>query len=108
MCTCILYCSSPSFHFQKPGKKEAKKDPSASKAPAKKKPREGADDGSTSKKKKPKKKKDPNAPKRAISGFMFFSKMEREVFFSPFFLLLFFSIDKKAVSKYIPKESRTA
>ncbi|XP_022970630.1 FACT complex subunit SSRP1 [Cucurbita maxima] len=61
---------------EKPGKKEAKKDHSASKPPAKKKPREGTDDGS--KKKKPKKKKDPNAPKRAISGFMFFSKMERE------------------------------
>lgn len=71
---------SLSFPFQKPGKKEAKKDPSASKAPAKKKSREGADDGS--KKKKQKKKKDPNAPKRAISGFMFFSKMEREVIYS--------------------------
>lgn len=61
---------------EKPGKKEVKKDPSASKAPPKKKSREGTDDGS--KKKKQKKKKDPNAPKRAISGFMFFSKMERE------------------------------
>ncbi|KAM1600925.1 uncharacterized protein LOC126610219 isoform X1 [Malus sylvestris] len=31
-----------------------------------------------SKKKKQKKKKDPNAPKRAMSGFMFFSNMERD------------------------------
>ncbi|KAL6518900.1 FACT complex subunit ssrp1 [Orobanche hederae] len=60
-------------------------------APAKKKPKELSipkasssrkktkdveDDGS--KKKKPKKKKDPNAPKRAISAFMFFSQTERE------------------------------
>jgi len=35
------------------------------------------DDGS--KKKKQKKKKDPNAPKRAISAFMYFSQSEREV-----------------------------
>jgi structure-specific recognition protein 1 len=32
-----------------------------------------------SKKKKPKKKKDPNAPKRAIAPFMYFSKAERAV-----------------------------
>ena len=30
-------------------------------------------------KKKQKKKKDPNAPKRAMSGFMFFNILEREV-----------------------------
>lgn len=37
----------------------------------------GGEDGP--KKKKQKKKKDPNAPKKAISGFMFFSQSEREV-----------------------------
>ncbi|KAL8150287.1 hypothetical protein V2J09_020095 [Rumex salicifolius] len=58
----------------KPAKKE-KKDISASKpAPSKKKAREG--DEGTSKKKK--QKKDPNAPKRALSGFMYFSQIERE------------------------------
>ncbi|MBA0557395.1 hypothetical protein Golob_014467 [Gossypium lobatum] len=35
----------------------------------------GQDDG----KKKKRRKKDPNAPKRAMSGFMFFSQVEREV-----------------------------
>lgn len=37
----------------------------------------GGEDGP--KKKKQKKKKDPNAPKKAMSGFMFFSQSEREV-----------------------------
>ncbi|GLT36135.1 hypothetical protein SLA2020_105370 [Shorea laevis] len=59
---------------EKPVKKDPRKEPSSSKA-SKKKSREGDDD---SKKKKQKKKKDPNAPKRAMSGFMFFSQMERE------------------------------
>lgn len=36
------------------------------------------EDENGSKKKKPKKKKDPNAPKRAMTGFMFFSQSERE------------------------------
>lgn len=36
-------------------------------------------DDDNMKKKKQKKKKDPNAPKRAISAFMFFSQTEREV-----------------------------
>lgn len=64
--------------FQKPAKKELKKEPSTSKVPAsKKKSKEVDEDGP--KKKKPKKKKDPNAPKRAMPGFMFFSQMEREV-----------------------------
>lgn len=67
--------------FQKPSKKESKKEPSASKASSsKKKPKDGDEDGS--KKRKQKKKKDPNAPKRAMSGFMFFSQTEREVCFS--------------------------
>lgn len=67
--------------FQMPSKKESKKEPSASKASSsKKKPKDGDEDGS--KKRKQKKKKDPNAPKRAMSGFMFFSQTEREVCFS--------------------------
>ncbi|GLT35391.1 hypothetical protein SLA2020_098490 [Shorea laevis] len=59
---------------EKPVKKDPRKEASSSKA-SKKKSREGEDDG---KKKKQKRKKDPNAPKRAMSGFMFFSQMERE------------------------------
>ena len=45
----------------------------------------------SSKKKTQKKKKDPNAPKKAMSGFMYFSQMERDVssFFSPFVWLHF-------------------
>ncbi|XVF82641.1 hypothetical protein PTKIN_Ptkin16aG0065400 [Pterospermum kingtungense] len=58
---------------EKPAKKEPKKEASSSKA-TKKKARDGQDDGT----KKKKKKKDPNAPKRAMSGFMFFSQVERE------------------------------
>ncbi|KAM7506705.1 hypothetical protein LguiA_017158 [Lonicera macranthoides] len=62
---------------EKPAKKESKKEPSAAKASSsRKRPKGGDDDGS--KKRKPKKKKDPNAPKRAMSGFMFFSQTERE------------------------------
>uniref|UniRef100_A0A7N0SZ33 FACT complex subunit SSRP1 n=1 Tax=Kalanchoe fedtschenkoi TaxID=63787 RepID=A0A7N0SZ33_KALFE len=56
----------------KPQRKELKKEPSASK----KKPREV--DVESSKNKKQKKKKDPNAPKRAMTGFMYFSQVERE------------------------------
>ncbi|KAL2552332.1 FACT complex subunit SSRP1 [Forsythia ovata] len=60
-----------------PAKKKPKKEPSAPKASSsKKKAKDGDEDGS--KKKKQKKKKDPNAPKRAISAFMFFSQAERE------------------------------
>lgn len=60
-----------------PVKKKSKKEPSATKASSsRKKAKDGEDDGS--KKKKQKKKKDPNAPKRAISAFMFFSQTERE------------------------------
>ncbi|XVF14219.1 hypothetical protein REPUB_Repub09cG0039400 [Reevesia pubescens] len=58
---------------EKPAKKDPRKEASSSKA-TKKKARDGQDDG----KKKKRKKKDPNAPKRAMSGFMFFSQMERE------------------------------
>lgn len=67
--------------FQRPAKKESKKETSSSSkaSSSKKKSKDGDEDGS--KKKKQKKKKDPNAPKRALSGFMFFSNMEREVSF---------------------------
>ncbi|CAL0299008.1 unnamed protein product [Lupinus luteus] len=60
---------------EKPAKKEPKKDLSSKASTSKKKSKDADEDG---KKKKPKKKKDPNAPKRALSGFMFFSQMERE------------------------------
>nr|GEZ37356.1 FACT complex subunit SSRP1 [Tanacetum cinerariifolium] len=56
-------------------KKVSKKEAPASKTSLSKK--KNTDEGS-SKKKKQKKKKDPNAPKRAMSGFMFFSQLERE------------------------------
>ncbi|CAH1437643.1 unnamed protein product [Lactuca virosa] len=65
-------------------KKESKKEASGSKTAAaaasssKKKSKSGAGDEDGAKKKKQKKKKDPNAPKRAMSGFMFFSQLERE------------------------------
>ncbi|RXH89516.1 hypothetical protein DVH24_031873 [Malus domestica] len=64
--------------FQKPAKKESRKEPSTSKVSSskKQKTKDAGEDGS--KKKKQKKKKDPNAPKRAMSGFMFFSNMERD------------------------------
>ncbi|BAT89190.1 hypothetical protein VIGAN_06007500 [Vigna angularis var. angularis] len=59
---------------EKPAKKEIKKDLPPKASTSKKKPKDDED----GKKKKQKKKKDPNAPKRAMSGFMFFSKLERE------------------------------
>ncbi|XXG64352.1 hypothetical protein AAC387_Pa05g2330 [Persea americana] len=61
---------------EKPAKKEAKKEAAPKSSSSKRKPKDGDEDGS--KKRKPKKKKDPNAPKRAMSGFMFFSQTERE------------------------------
>ncbi|KAF7115424.1 hypothetical protein RHSIM_RhsimUnG0055900 [Rhododendron simsii] len=62
---------------EKSAKKESKKEPSISKASSSRvKSKVGGEDGP--KKKKQKKKKDPNAPKKAISGFMFFSMSERE------------------------------
>ncbi|XP_078432185.1 FACT complex subunit SSRP1-like [Wolffia australiana] len=61
---------------EKPAKREEKKEAATVKAPpAKRKAKDGDDDG---KKRKAKKKKDPNAPKRALSGFMFFSNSERD------------------------------
>ncbi|KAL5229587.1 hypothetical protein ABZP36_028363 [Zizania latifolia] len=57
---------------EKPSKKEA----SSSKVPLKKRKQKSADTEG-SEKRKPKKKKDPNAPKRAIAPFMYFSKAER-------------------------------
>lgn len=66
------------FQFQRSVKKDASKEASASKASLpKRKAMDGDEDGS--KKRKQKKKKDPNAPKRAMSGFMFFSNAERDV-----------------------------
>ncbi|KAI3743744.1 hypothetical protein L1987_56809 [Smallanthus sonchifolius] len=62
---------------EKPVKKEPKKEATTSKAVSSKKRTKSGDDD-VSKKRKPKKKKDPNAPKRAMSGFMFFSQLERE------------------------------
>ncbi|KAI3520826.1 hypothetical protein L1887_10278 [Cichorium endivia] len=59
-------------------KKESKKEASASKTPSSSKKRNKGGDEDGSKKRKQKKKKDPNAPKRAMSGFMFFSQLERE------------------------------
>lgn len=61
-----------------PVKKETKKEPTTSKASSSKKRAKSGEDEGSSKKRKPKKKKDPNAPKRAMSGFMFFSQLERE------------------------------
>ncbi|GJM94804.1 hypothetical protein PR202_ga11483 [Eleusine coracana subsp. coracana] len=57
--------------------KSSKKEATSSKPPPVKRMRKaGADEGSEKKKPK-KKKKDPNAPKRAIAPFMYFSKAER-------------------------------
>lgn len=58
-----------------PVKKKPKKEPSAAK-PSSNRKKQG-DEDNTSKSKKHKK-KDPNAPKRAMSAFMFFSQAERE------------------------------
>jgi structure-specific recognition protein 1 len=56
-----------------------KKEATATKpSSSKRKAKDGGEDGS---KKRPKKKKDPNAPKRGMSAFMFFSNAEREVNF---------------------------
>ncbi|KFK33752.1 hypothetical protein AALP_AA5G055500 [Arabis alpina] len=58
-------------------KKDNKREASSSKGLPPKKKALATEEGS-SKKKKQKKKKDPNAPKRAMSGFMYFSQMERD------------------------------
>ncbi|KAJ4835588.1 FACT complex subunit ssrp1, partial [Turnera subulata] len=60
---------------EKPVKKETKKAPSSSKVMGKKKANDADEDGS---KKKKQKKKDPNAPKKALTGYNFFLQMERE------------------------------
>ncbi|KAJ0985546.1 hypothetical protein J5N97_003902 [Dioscorea zingiberensis] len=61
---------------ERPAKKDLKKEAAAVKASSsKKKAKDGEEDGT---KKRRQKKKDPNAPKRAMSGFMFFSNSERE------------------------------
>ncbi|XP_071706144.1 FACT complex subunit SSRP1-like [Rutidosis leptorrhynchoides] len=62
---------------EKPVKKESKKEPTISKASSSKKRTKGGDDDG-SKKRRPKKKKDPNAPKKAMSAFMYFSQIERQ------------------------------
>uniref|UniRef100_A0A0C9RIY2 FACT complex subunit SSRP1 n=1 Tax=Wollemia nobilis TaxID=56998 RepID=A0A0C9RIY2_9CONI len=63
---------------EKPSKKEVKKkDTAAPKATGAKKKKKDDEEGG-GKKRKQQKKKDPNAPKRAMSGFMFFSQVERE------------------------------
>ncbi|XP_051140376.1 FACT complex subunit SSRP1 [Andrographis paniculata] len=63
--------------METPTKKKSKKEASAPRASSsRKKSKDGDEDGT--KKKKQKRKKDPNAPKRAISAFMFFSQTERE------------------------------
>lgn len=76
-------------NFQKPAKKEIKKDVSSKASTSKKKSKDADEDG---KKKKQKKKKDPNAPKRALSGFMFFSQMAREVCFMLYISVIWFWI----------------
>lgn len=64
------------IRFQKSSKKEPKKETKS--LPPKKKAVAATEEGS-SKKRKVKRKKDPNAPKKAMSGFMYFSQMERDV-----------------------------
>ncbi|KNA03262.1 hypothetical protein SOVF_210890 [Spinacia oleracea] len=61
---------------EKPAKKEKKDSASLKPSSSKKKSRDGDEDGS--KKRKTKRKKDPNAPKKAKTGFIFFSQAERE------------------------------
>ncbi|XP_021764377.1 FACT complex subunit SSRP1-like [Chenopodium quinoa] len=61
---------------EKPAKKEKKDLASVKASSSKKKSRDRDEDGS--KKKKTKRKKDPNAPKKAKTGFIFFSQAERE------------------------------
>ncbi|OMO77449.1 Structure-specific recognition protein [Corchorus olitorius] len=59
---------------EKPIKKDPRKEASSSSKATKKKAKDGPPDGG----KKKKQKKDPNAPKKAMSGYMFFSQVERE------------------------------
>ncbi|XP_042415879.1 FACT complex subunit SSRP1-like isoform X1 [Zingiber officinale] len=69
--------ASESGGEKKSSTKESKKEAAGVKVPSAKGKTRDADEES-SKKRKPKKKKDPNAPKRAMSGFMFFSNAERD------------------------------
>ncbi|ESQ32633.1 hypothetical protein EUTSA_v10003803mg [Eutrema salsugineum] len=59
-------------------KKEPKREASSSSKGLPPKKKALVTEEGSSKKRKQKKKKDPNAPKRAMSGFMFFSQMERD------------------------------
>ncbi|KAG6545542.1 hypothetical protein Mapa_013144 [Marchantia paleacea] len=60
---------------ERPAKKERKKrEPAAAKPGRKRKNKEEGEGGKKTKRKK----KDPNAPKRGLSGFMYFSQSERE------------------------------
>lgn len=73
----LIFLTDNLFMRQKPAKREEKKEAPSMKAPsAKRKAKDGDEEG---KKRRPRKKKDPNAPKRAMSGFMFFSNTERDV-----------------------------
>lgn len=74
--------------IQKLVKKGPEKEPLAFPKEATSRKRTRAKDGEEDgvRKKKQKKKKDPNAPKKPLSAFMFFSKAEREVGISILFL----------------------
>ncbi|KAK4761964.1 hypothetical protein SAY87_029848 [Trapa incisa] len=63
--------------MEKPVRKEARKESSSMKATTSKKKTKVVDEEG-GKKRKQKKKKDPNAPKKAMSGYMFFLQNERE------------------------------
>ncbi|KAJ3694121.1 hypothetical protein LUZ60_009601 [Juncus effusus] len=63
---------------EKPAKKEAVVGSKAGPSSSKRKPKEKEADEEGGSKKKTKKKKDPNAPKRGMSAFMFFSNSERD------------------------------
>lgn len=66
----------PVSQDERPAKKERKKrEPAAAKPGRKRKNKEEGEGGKKTKRKK----KDPNAPKRGLSGFMYFSLSEREV-----------------------------
>jgi hypothetical protein len=69
----VMWLMSGCFSPQKSSKKEA-----SSSKPVQKRKHKGRDDEGQEKK-KPKKKKDPNAPKRAMTPFMYFSMAERGV-----------------------------
>lgn len=71
--------ASESVEAKEPVKKEMKrKEAPVAKVTGTKKKRKDEEEDGGKKRKQKKKKKDPNAPKRAMSGFMFFSQIERE------------------------------